>query len=148
MTTSSEAIPGARLAEEARLLLDVLAERLQPWLDRMASEHREHEATGQRPITCEWCPFCAGLAVLRGERPELAVRAAEHAAGLLAVLRAALADPTPAPAPASGQPRSGQPGSGDSAATQPDESPVPDSPRVQRISVRRPGDTPSPGDTA
>jgi hypothetical protein len=103
-------LPGARLVEELRLLLDALAERAEPVLNRFAAgEHAEHT-----PATCGWCPVCAGLAVLRGERPELAVRAAEHAAGLLAVLRAALAETQPPPP------------TGD-----------PDNGRVQHIPVRR-----------
>ena len=78
---------GSRLTDELRLLLDALADRAQPWLNRMAAE-----ADGKHlPSTCEWCPLCAVLAMLNGQRPELAIRAAEHAAGLLAVLRAALA---------------------------------------------------------
>jgi hypothetical protein len=85
--TEDPPLPGARLAEELRLLLDALAERAQPWLNRMATE----PAPEHTPATCGWCPVCAGMAVLRGERPELAVRAAEHAAGLVAVLRSALA---------------------------------------------------------
>ncbi len=36
--------------------------------------------------------MCALIAALRGERPELASRLAEQAAGLLAVLRSALAE--------------------------------------------------------
>lgn len=44
----------------------------------------------QTADTCTVCPVCAIIAVLRGERPELAVRLADHAAGLLAVLQAAL----------------------------------------------------------
>jgi hypothetical protein len=89
--TEDPPLPGARLAEELRLLLDALAERAQPWLNRLATE----PATDHTPATCGWCPVCAGMAVLRGERPELAVRAAEHAAGLVAVLRSALAQPEP-----------------------------------------------------
>lgn len=86
--TDEQPLPGARLAEELRLLLDALAERAEPVLNRLAAgEHEEHT-----PATCGWCPLCAAMAVLRGERPELAVRAAEHAAGLLAVLRTALAE--------------------------------------------------------
>jgi hypothetical protein len=147
-------VPGARLAEELRLLLDLLADRLQPWLDRMAAEHQEHEAAGQRPVSCDWCPFCAGLAVLRGERPELAVRAAEHAAGLLAVLRAVLAEGTSAAAPAQSAAQSPTAGqsttdwstsnsstSNSSTSDSPVDSPTSDSPRVQRITVRRPGDS-------
>jgi hypothetical protein len=41
---------------------------------------------------------CAVLATLRGERPELAARLAEHASGLLTVLRSVLEQeehPTP-----------------------------------------------------
>ncbi|HEX5118924.1 MAG TPA: hypothetical protein VFW65_27375 [Pseudonocardiaceae bacterium] len=86
--TDEQPLPGARLAEELRLLLDALAERAEPVLNRLAAgEHEDHT-----PATCGWCPLCAAMAVLRGERPELAVRAAEHAAGLLAVLRSALAE--------------------------------------------------------
>jgi hypothetical protein len=96
--TEDPPLPGARLAEELRLLLDALAERAQPWLNRLATEPTD--AAGEHtPATCGWCPVCAGMAVLRGERPELAVRAAEHAAGLVAVLRSALADRAPAEPP-------------------------------------------------
>jgi hypothetical protein len=105
-------LPGARLAEELRLLLDALAERAQPVLNRLAATDDDAEHT---PATCGWCPVCAGMALLRGERPELAVRAAEHAAGLLAVLRSALVPPTAS-------------------------SPEPADNRVQHITVRRGGD--------
>ena len=90
--TEDPPLPGARLAEELRLLLDALAERAQPWLNRLATESTDSDGE-HTPATCGWCPVCAGMAVLRGERPELAVRAAEHAAGLVAVLRSALAQP-------------------------------------------------------
>jgi hypothetical protein len=118
-------LPGARLAEELRLLLDALAERAQPMLNRLAAastdEHGEHT-----PATCGWCPLCAGMALLRGEKPELAVRAAEHAAGLIAVLRTSLADRAPA----------AQPPAGDAGAEdEPDREP--DAGRVQHIDVRR-----------
>jgi len=121
MTTpphDQEPLPGARLAEELRLLLDALAERAQPMLNRLATPDPDAEHT---PATCGWCPVCAGMALLRGERPELAVRAAEHAAGLLAVLRTALAERAPAP-----------------TATEP--TPPPPVDRVQHITVRRPGE--------
>jgi hypothetical protein len=95
--TEDPPLPGARLAEELRLLLDALAERAQPWLNRLATEPTDSDGE-HTPATCGWCPVCAGMAVLRGERPELAVRAAEHTAGLVAVLRSALAQPeTPQP---------------------------------------------------
>jgi hypothetical protein len=99
-----------------RLLLDALAERAQPMLNRLAAESTGPDGE-HTPATCGWCPVCAGLAVLRGERPELAVRAAEHAAGLLSVLRSALADHAPSSPPES---------AGESAGE-----------RVQHIPVRR-----------
>jgi hypothetical protein len=89
--------PGARLAEEMRLLLDALAERAEPLLNRLATAPAGEDGAEHLPATCGWCPLCAGLAVLRGERPELAVKAAEHATGLLSVLRSALAEPSSAP---------------------------------------------------
>jgi hypothetical protein len=120
--TDEQPLPGARLAEELRLLLDALAERAEPLLNRLATVDEQGE---HNPTTCGWCPLCAGLAVLRGDRPELAVRAAEHASGLLAVLRAALAEP---PAGASGS-ASAPPPPGDEPAAE----------RVQHITVRRRG---------
>jgi hypothetical protein len=118
-TTDEQPLPGARLAEELRLLLDALAERAEPMLNRLATVDEQGE---HNPATCGWCPLCAGLAVLRGERPELAVRAAEHAAGLLAVLRTALAEPATPPSSSSSS-------SSDDAGSAPD--------RVQHITVRR-----------
>jgi hypothetical protein len=109
--TDEQPLPGARLAEELRLLLDALAERAEPMLNRLATA----PAGEHTPATCGWCPVCAGMAVLRGERPELAVRAAEHAAGLLGVLRAALAERQPA----------------EPAAEEPEQA------KVQHIAVRR-----------
>lgn len=52
------------------------------------AENDAHE----RPIACGWCPLCAVVAVARGERPELSVRALEQAAQMVALLRAVLAD--------------------------------------------------------
>jgi hypothetical protein len=114
--------PGARIAEELKLLLGVLAERAEPWLNRLATAQEGAEHT---PATCGWCPLCAGMAVLRGERPELAVRAAEHASGLLAVLRASLAE-RPAATPSAAEP-------------EPAEEPRPEPERVQKIAIRRRG---------
>jgi hypothetical protein len=98
-TDERMAPPGALLAEEMRLLLDTLADRAQPWLNHLSGVDGTVGTEPHTPATCGWCPLCAGLAVLRGERPELAVRAAEHAAGLLSVLRSAVADHTPPPRP-------------------------------------------------
>jgi hypothetical protein len=111
--------PGAKIAEELKLLLGVLAERAEPWLTKLATAPDGAEHT---PATCGWCPVCAGIAVLRGERPELAVRAAEHASGLLAVLRASLAERPPTEA----KPE---------PSAESEEEPQPE--RVQKITIRR-----------
>ncbi|MEU4764510.1 hypothetical protein AB0H12_14725 [Actinosynnema sp. NPDC023794] len=101
----------SKLAEEVRLLLDAAAERAQPWLHRVAAEG-EHD-----PRTCGWCPLCNAVALARGDRSELAAKAAEHVAGLIAVLRAALAEPSP--------------------PVSEDEPARPEKPRVQHIPVVR-----------
>jgi hypothetical protein len=89
----------AGVGEELRVLALAALDRIDPVLDRVRSDTRS-EPTGDTPDVCTTCPICAVIAALRGERPELAVRLAEHAAGLVAVLRAALEDGEPAPAPA------------------------------------------------
>lgn len=105
------------VAGEARTLLAGLIDRLQPTLDRYAGG----SVTPSETTTCASCPVCAVIAVLRGERPELAAQLAEHASGLLAVLRAALDEGNGAPSPA------GPP----TGAEQPSR------PTVQRITVTR-----------
>lgn len=90
----------AKLAEELRLLVDTAAERMQPWLQRVA----EAGDSSHTPETCGWCPLCNGVALLRGDRSELAAKAAEHAAGLVAVLRAALREPGAPPEHAADEP--------------------------------------------
>jgi hypothetical protein len=75
------------LAGEVRALADTLLERLTPLLD----------ADGT-PASCANCPVCAVLALLRGERPELAVTLAKHAAGVLTALRSLVEEWPEAPA--------------------------------------------------
>ena len=77
--------PGTRLVEELKLLVDAVADRAGPWLDRVAADHPEQGA-------CAWCPLCAVVALIRGEPSELAARNLERVADLVAVLRAVLAD--------------------------------------------------------
>ncbi|NUT51227.1 MAG: hypothetical protein HOV94_28585 [Saccharothrix sp.] len=101
----------SKLAEELRLLLDAAAERAQPWLHRLASAEGGHDEKA-----CGWCPVCNAVALARGDRSELAAKAAEHVTGLIAVLRAALAEP---------------------AAPAGEEPPRPEKPRVQHIPVVR-----------
>jgi hypothetical protein len=84
----------AKLVEELRLLIDVAAERAQPWLQRIATEG----AGDHHPQTCGWCPVCNAAALIKGDRSELAAKAAEHVSGLLTLLRMALSEPS-APAP-------------------------------------------------
>ncbi|TDP96065.1 hypothetical protein [Labedaea rhizosphaerae] len=134
--TQSTADPGTRLAEEVRLLLDAVADRAGPWLDRLAaSSHEDHD----RPVACGWCPLCALVSVLRGEPSELAGVVLERAAELVALLRAVLADrwepgtmhmpgfrPSPSSSPSSPSPPEER-YPGDQAL------------RVQKIPVRRAG---------
>jgi hypothetical protein len=92
----------AGIGDELRELALAALDRIDPVLERMRSE-----PAADAPEVCATCPLCAVIAALRGERPELAVRLAEHAAGLVAVLRAALeeeGEPAPAPADASERP--------------------------------------------
>jgi hypothetical protein len=89
--------------------------KVEPLLDRLRVE-----PSGRTPETCANCPVCALLAALRGDQPELAGRLATHAAGLLAVLRAALEEGAPA---SSGGP--------------PDPEPAEPERRVQHIPIDR-----------
>jgi hypothetical protein len=90
--------PGSRLIEELRLLLDAVAERAGPWLDRIAEsghgehgDHGEHAEHGE-PLSDGWCPLCAVLALISGEPSEALARSLGRAADLVALLRAVLAD--------------------------------------------------------
>ncbi|GAA0630420.1 hypothetical protein GCM10010174_58720 [Kutzneria viridogrisea] len=121
--TSSEQDPSAKVKAEFRLLLDAVADKAEPWLQRLSTG--EGGQAAHAPGTCDWCPVCAVAAVLRGEHSELAAKAAEHAAGLLSVLRAAVQQ----------QPAASEP----EPAPQPEDQPPP---RVQRIVVQRGGAEP------
>jgi hypothetical protein len=75
--------PGSRLLEEIVLLLEAVAERLGPLLDRVAAEH-------DGPV--DNCPLCAVGALVRGEPNALAATTLDRAADIVALLRAVLAD--------------------------------------------------------
>lgn len=133
MTTTEESAHGShgadgvRLAEEIRLLVDMVVDRAVPWLDSLVDAGHghghgvrtdnapggpsrpdagdsaepgpgEHDPAGPDPAARaedtgpEWCPLCAIVALWRGERTEVAVRVLDHAAQLLSLLRAVLAD--------------------------------------------------------
>jgi hypothetical protein len=113
---TDRAEPGTRLVEELRLLLDAVAERAGPWLDRVAASES----------SCGSCPVCAVVALVRGEPNELAARGLEHAADLVALLRAVLADRW-------------EPGVPHMPGFTPSGEPHGERPKVQRIPVRRPG---------
>lgn len=81
------------LSGDLRAVVLLALDRFGPVLERVGAE----PATG--PSSCASCPVCALLATLRGERPELAVRFAEQATGLVTALRAVLEEDVAAPAP-------------------------------------------------
>ncbi|MEV6912593.1 hypothetical protein [Amycolatopsis sp. NPDC051071] len=89
--SENEKADGPSLAEEIRLLVELVVEHAAPWLEGLVSaghgctEHETGDDSG-------WCPLCAIVEVFRGERPEFAARLMEQAAQLVALLRAVLAD--------------------------------------------------------
>ncbi|MCP2256715.1 hypothetical protein LX15_000398 [Streptoalloteichus tenebrarius] len=128
-----------RLAEELHALVDAVADRAQPWLERLRAGGGAAHDTG----SCGWCPVCQGLAVLRGERPEVASRITEQVAGLLATLRSVVEqaptggrrqEPEERTAPEPATP-SASTSTATSASADGDQSDV--EPRVRRITVRR-----------
>ncbi|MBK1788636.1 hypothetical protein [Prauserella cavernicola] len=135
---------GARLAEEIRLLVDLVVDRAAPWLEGViAAGHGTEEPGGEnsgehsgehdgeprpRQGACSWCPLCAVVAVVRGERPELAARVLEQAAQLVALLRAVLADRW--------QPQEGVHMPGFEPEPRPEPAGNGAAPRVQHVAVR------------
>jgi hypothetical protein len=87
---SERGCPGhANLADDLRDYAGGALDLLEPLVERIR-EQVPGDGAEPEPASCAVCPVCALITVLRGGRSELAVRLAEHAAGLLAVLRAAL----------------------------------------------------------
>jgi hypothetical protein len=82
MTTPPE--PGTRLVEEIVLLLQAVAERAGPWLDRVAAAPEDDAADGGL--------IGALLALARGEPNQQAARYLDNAADMVALVRAVLAD--------------------------------------------------------
>jgi hypothetical protein len=100
---AGEAAP-PNAVEELRALGLLLLDRLDPLVARL-TEGAHEQADGE---PCTSCPWCAAIAGLRGEHADTAAAVARHTAGLIAALRAALAQtgpaaPTGTPAPASGR---------------------------------------------
>ncbi|MEU6644812.1 hypothetical protein ABZ863_19950 [Saccharomonospora sp. NPDC046836] len=122
---------GAKLAEEIRLLVDLVIDRAAPWLETvLAAGHGDGEGPEHAEAQggCGWCPLCAVVAVVRGERPELAARVLEQAAQLIALLRAVLADRW--------QPEDGMHMPGFQPVRRQEPAANGAEPRVQRVAVR------------
>lgn len=84
---------GPRLAEEIRLLAEMVVEKAAPWLEGVvAAGHGDPDQAKPDGSACGWCPLCAIVAVVQGERPEFVARLLEQLAQLVALLRAVLAD--------------------------------------------------------
>lgn len=95
MSEAEDAGDGLRLAEEIRLLVEMVVEKAAPWLEGVvAAGHGTDPHAEVKPDSsgCGWCPLCAIVAVVRGERPEFAARLLDQLAQLVALLRAVLAD--------------------------------------------------------
>ena len=65
------------LAEELRLLVETVLERIEPSLRRAATGEGIPEWS-----SCSWCPLCAVVALVRGEHHEVVAALAEHGAFL------------------------------------------------------------------
>lgn len=96
MTDTETAAEAASLGEEIRQLVEMVLERAAPWLEEViaaghGSGQDENPDRDEAP-GCGWCPLCAVVSVVRGERPEFATRVLEQARQLIALLRAVLAD--------------------------------------------------------
>ncbi|HEY2762627.1 MAG TPA: hypothetical protein VGJ13_01205 [Pseudonocardiaceae bacterium] len=80
-----------RISAELRAMAELFAARLQPWLERMARDGVPGQDPGpgeeQGDSPCTRCPLCALLAAVRGDRPDVVGRLAEHAAGLATAVR-------------------------------------------------------------
>ena len=86
------------ISDELRTVVELLADRLQPWLERMARDGEPARSPEAGSGPCTWCPICALIVTLRGDRPEALARLAQHGAGLIAAARELLVSPAgPAP---------------------------------------------------
>ena len=76
----------AEFAEELRLLAESVLERIEPALRKTALGIGQDDWS-----SCSWCPVCALVALLRGQRHEVVTALAEHGTAIVTVLREALA---------------------------------------------------------
>jgi len=82
-------------AEEAGKLFAAVED----WARRKAGAvlDEEHVATGS--ATCQMCPVCQGIGVLRHVRPEAVEHLLDAAASFVAALKTSVSTPPPADAP-------------------------------------------------
>lgn len=128
------------LADELRRYVFGALELVEPYLEQIRDTPPTPPATGgSESPACDTCPVCAVITVIRGGRSELAVRLAEQATGMVALLRSALAEGMGASSAGfAGGP--GFSGGARAAGADPDEERG-----VQRIHVSRGDGTPSRG---
>lgn len=113
------------LAQEAALLLDVMADRLtsikpgdpdgdvRPATQTGPAAGRCPECGAVPDAPCTACPLCRFLAVLRGERPEATARLVDGALLIVRTLRSLIPDAPeepPAPPASSHEPPTGRKG--------------------------------------
>ncbi len=87
--TEADRAARERMAREARATAGALLDWVGTRVDGAATARADgtSERPRQSPGPCTWCPVCALVAAVRGEQPELTAALAEHASGLLVVLR-------------------------------------------------------------
>lgn len=116
----NERSDGGRFGDETARVLSAV----QDWATRTFPESAEQHASG----TCQWCPICQFVAVLRGERPDVTDRVVEAGTALLSAFRAFMDATVPHP---------------EGRAAHDDAPAAP--PRVQRIDLGKPdGSRPRP----
>jgi hypothetical protein len=104
---------GGRVGDDTARVLSAV----QDWAARTFPESAEQHASG----TCQWCPICQFVAVLRGERPDVTDRVLEAGTALLSAFRAFMDATVP-----------------HADGSQPRTEPDPARPRVQRIDLGKP----------
>ena len=95
--------PGPDWVEQARrfVISSGLGEALAGGRPADAGPAGDHAAGGEHAAECRWCPLCAGLAALRGRRPDLVEGLADLLTTAATVLRASAGQAgAPGPAPA------------------------------------------------
>jgi hypothetical protein len=124
------------LAEQLRDYAGEALDAIEPFVERIRAQPPEQDQP--EPTSCAACPVCALITVLHGGRSELAVRLAEQAAELVALLRAALAEKEGTRDQQSPRPTASPPGPSGPRAHRARRAP-----RVQRIQVDRDGRWPA-----